>query len=643
MHVQIDERAGIVAGTQTISFSNTSGLPLENVALDWLVQEASEFELVVEDRDFEIYFEDLASHEETCVGQAARTHRTGMFTGRHIPRSCGLVVVRLEEPVQPGESLFLRTRFSSSGLVTPGSETIVLMNWYPRLWWDGLNTFDTYDVTIHGPEGHALVASGLEAGERGRFINTGARSFGAFLGRGMRTESHLVGGVHITSVFSKAGTEVGLLSLETAVDVVRFYKDLLGFYPFDFLHIVPGAHSRPAGGHPVATGIVAIHGQEHFQSAPRLHWKWITAHEIGHQLWGEYIMDADDPAWLWIGLGIWGDREYLLDRGLPLDKFQEIMERYTRSARHHDTSIDLPPHLLRALPYDHNNIVTHGKGFGVVSALEFHLGKDRFRELITRCFELFGRGEMGYRDFQRVLEQETGESLAWFFEQWVRSDRSLSCEIEAVDSRLAGDRYLSRVELSCPGSLRMPVPVVVRFEDGSSQEAWSNRLLSRQTLKFVSRTPLWEAQVDPLGLLPIVKPLSALVDDPEELIAALPWTGAGANALLAFERCVEACRPDSQAWFKLAMMLFDGEHYEESFLAFENAFHAFDNPAFRAATLVWRGHLLDLAGDRDRALEYYSRAYDLPFERGVTHSQYDMTIDGAWIRERLETPFARNP
>jgi len=70
---------------------------------------------------------------------------------------------------------------------------------------------------------------------------------------------------------------------------------------------VPEYHPRgkgPLGGYPFATGIVAIHGQETFKEGePLVWWQHITSHEIGHEYWGEWVLDPDDPAWLWIGLG----------------------------------------------------------------------------------------------------------------------------------------------------------------------------------------------------------------------------------------------------------------------------------------------------------------------------------------------------
>gem|GEM_PF-2428793 len=98
------------------------------------------------------------------------------------------------------------------------------------------------------------------------------------------------------------------------MDVVRFCKEWLNFYPYPFLYIIPGGSGR-WGGYPFATGIVAIHGQETFKEGePLVWWRHITSHEIRHEYWGEWVLDPDNPDWLRIGMGIFIDTEYMLAR-----------------------------------------------------------------------------------------------------------------------------------------------------------------------------------------------------------------------------------------------------------------------------------------------------------------------------------------
>ena len=306
--------------------------------------------------------------------------------------------------------------------------------------------------------------------------------------------------VLVQVVFTPEGRECAHLLLCTAVEVIDFYYERFGFYPHSVLSIIPGMN-RPAGGYPVATGIVAVHGMEQLDSKPKLHWQWITAHEIGHEYWGEHVLseDPDDAFdWLMIGLGIYADREYVRAAGLSLDKHREIMSRYIKGMQSGlDTTIALSPGQSSKIIFDFNSVVRHGKSFSVISALDCILGKKVFGKIYRNCLREFSGRRLGINDFKAVCEKEVGQDLGWFFDQWVKSNKFLSYEISSQRCTKQADHYISEVEVKCLGDLKMPVPVVAYFEDGSSQSKFTDRLLYINVLAFSSKSPLQEVRLDP--------------------------------------------------------------------------------------------------------------------------------------------------
>ena len=71
-----------------------------------------------------------------------------------------------------------------------------------------------------------------------------------------------------------------------------------------------------------------------------------------------------------IGLGIYADREYCRARGIT-DQHERFFDEYTDAVRRGiDTTVDLTPEQLEDVTWDFNSIVTHGKGFSIISALE---------------------------------------------------------------------------------------------------------------------------------------------------------------------------------------------------------------------------------------------------------------------------------
>jgi hypothetical protein len=100
---------------------------------------------------------------------------------------------------------------------------------------------------------------------------------------------------------------------------------------------------------------VAIHGLEPYVDgeSPQ-HWQYITSHEIGHQYWGEWVLDPDRPAWLWIALGIFADTEFMTTRGFDTTRRARWMGNCMNSIpMYHDTTLDITPAQLQRIRFDH--------------------------------------------------------------------------------------------------------------------------------------------------------------------------------------------------------------------------------------------------------------------------------------------------
>lgn len=616
IEAKIDLQKKLVEGTERVSFSNTTKMPLTIIAIDWAQARFSTISVNVNG-------EQLAP---VIPGEGEIISPPLLYA--------------LPAPLQIGEKIQLDIQFSAGNLIGSNLDEIKLVEWFPRLWWDGLPHFDSFEVKLDAPAGYAIAVSGRFNKKTGYYENEGVSRFGIYLGKGLKTETHKVGDILITSLFTEAGSQCAKLCLETAADVVQFYHEWLGFYPFKFLSIIPGG-SEPWGGYPFASGIVVIHGQEKFDTKPLLHWKWITAHEIGHQYWGEFVLDNDVPSWLWIGMGIYADREYAIFRKLGLDKHIGLMNTYLDGVReHYDTTVEIPPEQFKKIKFDHNNIVKHGKGFSIISALESVLGKELFQKVYKRCLKEYGGRILYYREFWRLCEEVSGQDLAWFFEEWVRSNNYLCYRVTNKDVAEKDGHFISKIRIESAGTMNMPVPLKAVFEDGSSQVKFANRLFTENTLVFESQSKLKEVMLDPEHKFAMLdSPLSLNAGELDDLISQLPWSGAGEQALKAFQKAEEMKLDNASHWFKLALILFDGGYYAQSFESF-NKFTSFNQTGLRQFTaLVWMGHLKDLMGQRAEALTYYKKALEADTGQTMRHDQWGLQINRQWVEERLKTPF----
>ena len=293
--IGIDGDEASLAATGSISLSNTSRRPLSVLALEWTLRPAGEFSVSAGGRPLEV-----------------------LNAAKAMPPTTPLLLA-LPAPIPPGGRVKVDVRFTARAAVNDGQVHFGL--WYPRLWREGRPVRDTFRVRLGAPPGFTAAVSGRLDPASGAYVNDCVTThFGIFLSKSMKVERRLADGVEISALFTEKGRDCALFCLNAAAEIVPFYKKWLGSYPHRSLVILPGG-DRPMGGYPYASGLVVVHGQETFDPAKgekgNAWWTWITAHEIGHQYWGESAMSGDvagdyTEAWLMIGLGICADKEYML-------------------------------------------------------------------------------------------------------------------------------------------------------------------------------------------------------------------------------------------------------------------------------------------------------------------------------------------
>ncbi|MHC4638152.1 MAG: gluzincin family metallopeptidase, partial [Planctomycetota bacterium] len=381
----INPAEGLLEGTEIIHFINITSKPMSRFEIRWVP--GGNMEITSRDKEIKILAETNG------------------------PPQSYLTAIEFLKPVGSGEIAELEIKFRIVDPEYKEIDKITTSWWLPHLW-RGFETHGDYEVKLSVPEKYVVATSGLLNKKTGFYHAQNVRSFGLFLGKGFDSIEANTGEVHVRCIFAPNGKKCAELLLKTAVDVIDFYKQRFGFYPSTCLTIIPGM-DRPAGGYPLATNIVVIHGMEKFDSMPEYHWKWITAHEIGHQYCGEHMLSknpTDSFDWLMIGLGIYADKEYIQAKNLTSAKHQGLMDRYIKGVRAGlDTTMSITPEQRSKIKFDFNNVVEHGKSYSVISALDCVLGKDVFSEIYQRCLNEFGGRRLGISDFQAICEEESDQ------------------------------------------------------------------------------------------------------------------------------------------------------------------------------------------------------------------------------------------
>jgi tetratricopeptide (TPR) repeat protein len=607
--LKVDPREALLEGEEEIELVNSTARPLSRLVFKW--SPGSRGNMKVFNND--IPLESLSKYP---------------------------MLFEISDPLRPGDTARLSARFSFD---IPQLKYLRLIDFHPRLNW-GYPHHDDFKVKVKVPKDYELVTSGLFDASLGRYMAKDVANFGVVATEGFLSADGKADDIYVKAIFTEKGRGCGEFVLHEALDVIKFYKEILGFYPQQILSIIPGSETA-GGGYPFATNIIAIHGQEGFERASDW-WRWITAHEIGHQYFGERVLEGDvlgeeELGWLWIGLGIYLDREYSRAHGLNLGihRYREYIEGIRKGF---DTTIERPFERYAAIDFDFNNVVIHGKGFSIICALEVVIGKETLSSIFRKILSEFKGRPLGAYKFQEICEDESGQDLAWFFRQWLRTNAYLSYAVESIEAKHYGERHATKVKVKRLGLIGMPIPVEAHFEDGSVQRKLTDRTLLLNELEFQSKAKLIDVRLDPDDVLPLIYP----PPEPKEMevageITGLPWTGIGERAREAYERALNAGLKSGSLWFKLGLTLYDGDYYNEALEAFKRAEELSNEPLDAFASVVWQGHVLDLLGKRVEALEFYRRAKEMRVELKMQHDQYRMIINREWVDERLKNPFQR--
>ena len=600
--VRYDADSSRLTGTETIRFRNDTGRPIGRVLMQW-------------------------------YGDGLSVSVDGVKLQSTIADSGTLLDFPAD--LAPGTEISLAVSFGASWKLDEKTGSAITSFIAPRLWW-GSATLSEYEVRLTAPAGYVWGASGQFDAKKGVYVAERARVFGAFLGKGYESAEVDSAGVQVRAVFTPKGRPCAELLLKTAADVIAFYRERFGLYPHRSLTIVPGMDS-PNGGYPPATALFVVHGQERLAERPEAFWRWITAHEVGHMYWGDYVLaqGPDSLSWLMLGMGIRADQEYRRARGI---KGAGNLESNWGSGltQGRDTTMDVTREQARSIRWDFNNIVEHGKSIAMLNALESVMGRETFAGLYRRCLREYAGKRLGWREFQRAAELESGQDLDWFFEVWVRSGANAFYKAAAQGCAPVSGGFDCTVKVESVGDMRMPVTIAARFEDGTEQRARVDRTLRSEELRFQSKAALREVAVDPDHEYVLVD-APATVRSLTLKIGDLPW-GADPTASMAIYKQDWKRIEDAGARFRLGLLLYDGRHYAEALEAMKTI-EAEQSLKFIA--LAWQGMLLDLLGRRGEAVTAYKAAMEVPDTSRHRHDQWALAIDKAWVGERVRTAYER--
>ncbi len=137
---------------------------------------------------------------------------------------------------------------------------------------------------------------------------------------------------------------------------------------------------------------------------------------------------------------------------------------------------------------------------------------------------------------------------------------------------------------------------------------------------------------------------------------SLLWNKTGPEDLKVYKEYVDKKMKYPDQWFILGINLMSWGYWEEAFFSFGfcETLSTHKNSGYYILSLIWQGHICDVWGKREHALQKYNAALDVlrQYENTTSdikiedyelmrHDQLGIVLNYKWVKERLEKPFTK--
>jgi peptidase M1-like protein len=277
-------------------------------------------------------------------------------------------------------------------------------------------------------------------------------------------------------------------------DAVQYYSEQ--WYPYPYPHITSIEGPVEGMEYPMITFCP--------RSPTREERQWVLAHELGHQ-WVPMIVGSNERLYPW------------MDEGFNTFIDLANAARYFKGTPYGDSIEVHPLHLyadhaiagkeqpLISRPVESPDLfwTAYQKPALMMQTLRYEvLGKERFDAAFREYLRTWAFKHPTPADFFRLMRDESGMDLDFFWRDWVYATARLD---QAVDSVAAGDS-VETVYLSNRGSMTLPVELELRYQDGHTVrvrlpvEMWNLGRTFKYRVHDGGR--LSRIVVDPHGVLP---------------------------------------------------------------------------------------------------------------------------------------------
>jgi ABC-type lipoprotein release transport system permease subunit len=425
-----------MTGQETITYTNNTGVPLEEIVLRLYANIPFGFEEMEKDPTIGYMFSNRIQLDKVNVdGQPVEVVLSGHNS---------VATLRLENPLAVGQSITMDLSFTLQGMDTlnyVGSvwtedSLFPMLAVYDQDGWrqDITTTPDivysqsarfNYAVTL--PSDWQIVATGdqlavetLSTGQMRYTYQTGlVRDVSITFSRQFEILQRTVGDTTLYLALANPETDNEFL-LDSAESAFSLYERLFGEYPFASLKIIAWKAVRSSGKEYPALIYVGYNIAEDYKMQK------VMAHEIAHQWWFSTVgNDIFNDAWLDEGFAEYSSLLYLRETQGE-EVFQNDLKELENSAALADAEsggkykVGSSLEELSASHY-YTNFV-YAKGALFLDTLRTQMGEEAFFSGLRAYYQQYQFGVADRQGFLEVMQRFSKTNLAPLFEEWIGMD-----------------------------------------------------------------------------------------------------------------------------------------------------------------------------------------------------------------------------
>jgi tetratricopeptide (TPR) repeat protein len=475
---------------------------------------------------------------------------------------------------------------------------------YPSRWFP-VNDYSTdrfsSDLKVTVPEGYRVVASGTESkeGPAFRFKYEQSSFPGSFAV--VRGEAQMVasGGIK-TYLYLRDSSAMAQAYGDEIAKAISFFTGIYGVPPRVSLTVVE-TETGAANGYS-APGMLFLSPAG---IGKQVNLK-LVANQVSRQWFGTLVSPSTrNHMWLENGMARYSEMLYVEHVNGAGAMDNEIHDAYVEAL-----TVDQPPMMQAARLEDYSPeywATTGGKGAAVLQMLRNVLGDDAFMKVLKEYPTRFAWKSANTDDFHKICEEAYGQSLNWFFQQWVESSGAPEFKMEYTVFRTQkGFRVMGKISQDLD-LFRMPV--TLRVETEGNPEEKTIEVVGTSS-EFVVETYGKPKNIilDPKGLVLRFSTdarVAVAIRKGEQFVEIADY-GA---ALKEYQKALDVARNSSLAHFRIGQVHF----LEGNWSPAANEFHeSLNGDLVPKWTEVWShiylGKIFDVSDQRDRALNEYRQA-----------------------------------